>query len=73
MGQRGHRLQEQVDEESTATHGEEQAEDPLQHGEETATRSVEEASSTGRAVVTCEAEHSTTSQSAMCRVEERAP
>ena len=49
--------------------GEEQAEDPSRHGRETATRSVEEASSTGTAVVTCEAEHAT-SRSATCRVEE---
>ena len=43
-------------EESTATRDEEQTEDPSCHEPATATLSVEEASSTGRAEITCDNE-----------------
>ena len=72
MEQRGHLPQEQVVGALTATQDEEQGKDPSSHEPATVMRSMEEASSTGRAVVTCEAEHAT-SRSATCKVEERAP
>ena len=62
-GRRRQDSEEQVVKESTATQDEEQEEDPLRH---------EPASSTGRVVVTCEAEHATMSRSVTCTVEERA-
>ena len=53
-GQQGYRQREQVAAESTATQGEEQAEGPSHLETGTGTRSEEEASSTGRVVVTYE-------------------
>ena len=50
-----------------------QDEGPLRHKTETATRSVEEVSSTERAGVTCEGERVTPSQSETCTEVEQAP
>ena len=47
---------------------EEQVEGPSRHKTETATRSMEEASSTETAEATCEGEHATPSQSETCTV-----